>query len=86
MVMRVEHIYNVVIIYVQVELVCRATTVLLQVHHHQLIATPSARPVLTVLRDILSARVKVIILFSFYNALNLKVKGAVQYQNKIVEF
>ncbi|KDO42303.1 hypothetical protein CISIN_1g0046872mg, partial [Citrus sinensis] len=28
------------------------------VHHHQLITTPSARPALTVLKDILYARVK----------------------------
>ncbi|XP_024037499.1 uncharacterized protein LOC102607925 isoform X2 [Citrus sinensis] len=42
----------------KVELVCRVATVLLQVHHHQLITTPSARPALTVLKDILYARVK----------------------------
>lgn len=59
---------NDVLIFVQVELVCRVATVLLQVHHHQLITTPSARPALTVLKDILYARVKVIIAISFYNA------------------
>ncbi|KAK3226636.1 hypothetical protein Dsin_006498 [Dipteronia sinensis] len=42
----------------KVELVCRVATVLLQIHHHQLISTPAARPVLTVLKDILYARVK----------------------------
>ncbi|XVE76106.1 hypothetical protein DITRI_Ditri12bG0146600 [Diplodiscus trichospermus] len=41
-----------------VELVCRIVTVLLQTHHSQLISTPSARPVLTVLKEILYARVK----------------------------
>lgn len=59
---------NNVLIFVQVELVCRVATLLLQVHHHQLITTPSARPVLTVLKDILYARVKVIIAISLYNA------------------
>ncbi|KAL5740887.1 hypothetical protein ACOSQ2_030067 [Xanthoceras sorbifolium] len=42
----------------KVELVCRVATVLLQIHHHQLITTPAARPVLTVLKDILYSRVK----------------------------
>ncbi|XP_010918696.1 uncharacterized protein [Elaeis guineensis] len=42
----------------KVELVCRVTTVLLQTHHNQLTATPSARPMLTVLKDILHGRVK----------------------------
>ncbi|KAF8389466.1 hypothetical protein HHK36_026161 [Tetracentron sinense] len=41
-----------------VELVCRVATMLLQTHHNQLVATPSARPILTILRDILYARVK----------------------------
>ncbi|XWS66807.1 hypothetical protein CRYUN_Cryun05aG0232500 [Craigia yunnanensis] len=41
-----------------VELVCRIVTVLLQAHHSQLISTPSAKPVLTVLKEILYARVK----------------------------
>ncbi|XP_077239546.1 transducin family protein / WD-40 repeat family protein isoform X2 [Tasmannia lanceolata] len=41
-----------------VELVCRITTVLLQTHHNQLISTPAARPVLTLLKDILYERVK----------------------------
>ncbi|KAI3822541.1 hypothetical protein L1987_10132 [Smallanthus sonchifolius] len=42
----------------KVELVCRIATVLLQLHHNQLIATTSARPLLALLRDILHARVK----------------------------
>lgn len=42
----------------KVELVCRITTVLLQTHHNQLTTTPAARPVLTVLKDILHAKVK----------------------------
>lgn len=42
----------------KVELVCRIATVLLQTHYNQLVTTPSARPVLSVLRDILYARVK----------------------------
>ncbi|KAH0467263.1 hypothetical protein IEQ34_004501 [Dendrobium chrysotoxum] len=42
----------------KVALVCRITTVLLQTHHNQLITTPAARPILTVLKDILHARVK----------------------------
>ncbi|KAF5773170.1 putative transcription factor WD40-like family [Helianthus annuus] len=42
----------------KVELVCRIATVLLQVHHNQLIATASTRPLLALLRDILHARVK----------------------------
>ncbi|KAF8369289.1 hypothetical protein HHK36_032700 [Tetracentron sinense] len=42
----------------KVELVCRVATMLLQTHHNQLVATPSARPILTILRDILYARVK----------------------------
>uniref|UniRef100_A0A7N2M7D1 Small-subunit processome Utp12 domain-containing protein n=1 Tax=Quercus lobata TaxID=97700 RepID=A0A7N2M7D1_QUELO len=42
----------------QVELVCRIATVLLQTHHHQLVTTPAARPMLTVLKDILYARIK----------------------------
>ncbi|KAK8938772.1 hypothetical protein KSP39_PZI010871 [Platanthera zijinensis] len=41
-----------------VELVCKITTVLLQTHHSQLTTTPAARPVLTVLKDILHAKVK----------------------------
>ncbi len=45
----------------QVELVCRVATLLLQTHHDQLVTTPAARPVLTVLKDILYARIKVII-------------------------
>ncbi|XXG49713.1 hypothetical protein AAC387_Pa02g3814 [Persea americana] len=42
----------------KVELVCRVATVLLQTHHNQLIATLAARPVLTILKDILYERVK----------------------------
>lgn len=42
----------------KVELVCRVATVLLQLHHNQLVATVSARPLLTLLKDILHARVK----------------------------
>lgn len=42
----------------KVELICRIATVLLQTHYNQLVTTPSARPVLTVLRDILYTRVK----------------------------
>lgn len=42
----------------KVELVCRLATVLLQTHHSQLVCTPAARPLLTVLKDILYARVK----------------------------
>ncbi|KAJ6362625.1 hypothetical protein OIU78_002930 [Salix suchowensis] len=42
----------------KVELVCRVTTVLLQTHYNQLVTTPAARPVLTLLKDILYERVK----------------------------
>ncbi|WCJ34441.1 transducin family protein / WD-40 repeat family protein [Euphorbia peplus] len=42
----------------KVELVCRVATVLLQTHHSQLVTTPAARPVLTILKDILYDRVK----------------------------
>uniref|UniRef100_A0A2N9HX64 Small-subunit processome Utp12 domain-containing protein n=1 Tax=Fagus sylvatica TaxID=28930 RepID=A0A2N9HX64_FAGSY len=42
----------------KVELVCRVATLLLQTHHDQLVTTPAARPVLTVLKDILYARIK----------------------------
>ncbi|XP_050227570.1 uncharacterized protein LOC126677138 [Mercurialis annua] len=42
----------------KVELVCRVATVLLQTHYNQLVTTPAARPLLTVLKDILYARVK----------------------------
>ncbi|KAK8969778.1 hypothetical protein KSP40_PGU004479 [Platanthera guangdongensis] len=42
----------------KVELVCKITTVLLQTHHSQLTTTPAARPMLTVLKDILHAKVK----------------------------
>lgn len=44
----------------QVELVCRVSTVLLQIHHYQLTSTISARPILSLLNDILHARVKVV--------------------------
>ncbi|XP_076947106.1 uncharacterized protein LOC143618941 [Bidens hawaiensis] len=42
----------------KVELVCRIGTVLLQLHHNQLVATASTRPLLALLRDILHTRVK----------------------------
>ncbi|TYH77185.1 hypothetical protein ES332_D04G135500v1 [Gossypium tomentosum] len=42
----------------KVELVCRIVTVLLQIHHSQLISTPSARPVLAALKEIIYPRVK----------------------------
>ncbi|KAK6140125.1 hypothetical protein DH2020_026123 [Rehmannia glutinosa] len=42
----------------KVELVCRVETVLLQIHHNQLTSTVSARPVLSLLKDILHPRVK----------------------------
>lgn len=42
----------------KIELVCRIATVLLQLHHYQLISTVAARPILTHLKDILHARVK----------------------------
>ncbi|ONK58231.1 uncharacterized protein A4U43_C09F9900 [Asparagus officinalis] len=42
----------------KVELVCRVTTVLLQTHYNQLTTTPAARPMLTILKDILHERVK----------------------------
>lgn len=42
----------------KVELICRVAVVLLQTHYHQLISTPSARPVLSTLKDVLHARVK----------------------------
>ncbi|XP_071697523.1 uncharacterized protein [Rutidosis leptorrhynchoides] len=42
----------------KVEVVCRIATVLLQLHHNQLVATTTCRPLLALLRDILHARVK----------------------------
>ena len=48
----------------QVELVCMIATVLLQMHYNQLVTTPYERPVLRIVRDILYARVKVILQFS----------------------
>ncbi|XP_042505064.1 WD repeat-containing protein 3 [Macadamia integrifolia] len=42
----------------KVELVSRVATVLLQIHHNQLVSTPASRPVLTVLKDILYTRIK----------------------------
>ncbi|XP_030493380.2 uncharacterized protein LOC115709420 [Cannabis sativa] len=42
----------------KVELVCRISTVLLQTHYNQLITTPAARPILTVLKELLYARIK----------------------------
>lgn len=43
---------------VKVELLCRVATLLLRVHMQQLMATPSARPVLTELQGLLRGRVK----------------------------
>lgn len=52
---------NVLITFVfQVELVCRIATVLLQTHYNQLVSTPAARPVLTVLKELLYTRIKVV--------------------------
>ncbi|KAL5218936.1 hypothetical protein ABZP36_019620 [Zizania latifolia] len=42
----------------KIELVCRVCLVLLQTHHNQLTTTPSARSMLTELKDILYRRVK----------------------------
>lgn len=42
----------------KIELICRVAVVLLQTHHNQLITTPAARPVLTILKDIFHARIK----------------------------
>ncbi|CAN8324599.1 unnamed protein product [Cochlearia groenlandica] len=42
----------------KVELVCRIATIILQTHHNQLVTTPAARPVLSLLRDILHSKVK----------------------------
>lgn len=42
----------------KVELVCRMTTVLLQLHHDQLVSTVTARPLLTLLKDVIPAKVK----------------------------
>ncbi|GAB2272268.1 Dip2/Utp12 protein [Dionaea muscipula] len=42
----------------KIELICRIATILLQTHYYQLITTPSARPLLSVLKDSLHARVK----------------------------
>ncbi|XP_051130435.1 uncharacterized protein LOC127250965 [Andrographis paniculata] len=42
----------------KVELVCRVTTVLLQIHHYQLTSTASARPIISNLKDVLHTRVK----------------------------
>ncbi|GLJ48096.1 hypothetical protein SUGI_1015470 [Cryptomeria japonica] len=42
----------------KVELVCRIATLLLQIHHQQLVSTPAARSVLTTLQGILRSRVK----------------------------
>ncbi|XP_071700962.1 uncharacterized protein [Rutidosis leptorrhynchoides] len=42
----------------KVEVVCRIVTVLLQLHHNQLVATATTRPLLSLLKDILHARVK----------------------------
>lgn len=51
----------------QIELVSKVATVLLQTHHHQLISTPSARPLLTTLKEILHERIKVTLLqYNFF--------------------
>ncbi|KAM7263596.1 hypothetical protein ACFE04_001279 [Oxalis oulophora] len=42
----------------KIELVCWVATALLQTHYNQLIATQSARPILTLLKDTLYSRVK----------------------------
>ncbi|CAA7040774.1 unnamed protein product [Microthlaspi erraticum] len=42
----------------KVELVCRLATILIQTQHNQLVTTPAARPLLSVLRDILHEKVK----------------------------
>ncbi|KAF9597528.1 hypothetical protein IFM89_019442 [Coptis chinensis] len=42
----------------KVELVCRVTTVLLQIHHNQLVTTSAAKPVLIDLKEVLYASVK----------------------------
>ncbi|KZV28459.1 Transducin family protein [Dorcoceras hygrometricum] len=42
----------------KVELVCRVATMILQIHHNQLVATVSARPVLSILKGILHKRIK----------------------------
>ena len=58
------------ILYAQVELVCRMVTVLLQTHHSPLISTPSAKPILIVLKEILYSRVKVNMYFGFLHVSN----------------
>lgn len=45
--------------YVQVELVSKVATVLLQTHYNQLVSTPSARPILSTLKEHLHKKVKV---------------------------
>lgn len=50
--------------FVQVELVCKISLVLLQTHFNQLVSTPAARPMLTGLKEILYPEVKVFGLFS----------------------
>ncbi|CAN4121479.1 unnamed protein product [Withania somnifera] len=42
----------------KVELACRVTAVLLQIHHHQMISTVSAKPLLIRLKDALHASIK----------------------------
>ncbi|XAR69159.1 hypothetical protein NMG60_11000645 [Bertholletia excelsa] len=42
----------------KVELVCRIATLLLQLHHNQLVSTAAARPILILLKDVLHSRVK----------------------------
>ncbi|KAI4374285.1 hypothetical protein MLD38_012296 [Melastoma candidum] len=42
----------------KIEVVSKVATVLLQTHHHQLISTPSARPLLITLKEVLHERIK----------------------------
>ena len=60
----VSIVMSLVILCKQVELVCKITTVLLQTHYNKLVTTPFMRLVLSVLRDILYARFKVILQFN----------------------
>eukprot|EP00252_Welwitschia_mirabilis_P023899 TRINITY_DN6886_c0_g1_i2.p1 TRINITY_DN6886_c0_g1~~TRINITY_DN6886_c0_g1_i2.p1 ORF type:complete len:324 (-),score=71.14 TRINITY_DN6886_c0_g1_i2:373-1344(-) len=42
----------------KIELVCRISMLLLQIHHHQLVCTPAARSILTAIEEDLRKRVK----------------------------
>ncbi|KAH9625186.1 hypothetical protein KSS87_001871 [Heliosperma pusillum] len=42
----------------KIELICRVAIIIVQTHHHQLISTPSARPLLSDLKDVLHAKAK----------------------------